>query len=258
MNLTDRNYWQAFWGSGAKGPAYLLTKGDCEFHEIFSASLPPATEARPVDFLEIGCYPGRFLYYFAREFGYRVSGLDFLPETAELSDRLAEKGVQARVYVGDFFHFEPEQRYDVVFSYGFVEHFTAWQEVLDRQLALLKPGGTLVIELPNFRYGQYWLRKLLDPSFAEGHVLEVMDPHLWGRALTRRGLELQYCDYFETFQIWIGPAARAAKGKGFMKKCWRGLFACFYLIQKIIQRLKINIPNRYFSPYILVVARMPH
>ena len=222
------------------------------FHAIFSKYLPKATDSQKIDFLEIGCYPGRFLYYFAREFGYRVSGLDFLPEAARLPAMLAANGVKSQVYVADFLTFQPEKRYDVVLSLGVVEHFIQWQEILERHIALLKPGGTLVIEFPNFRYGQYWLRRLIDPGFDAGHVLEVMDPGLWLRALTERGFEIQYGDYFQTFQIWIGPPGFAG-----LTTLRKALFACAYLVHKVVSWLKIDFPNRYFSPYVLIIAKSP-
>jgi SAM-dependent methyltransferase len=251
MRLTNPSFWQTFWKE-TDAPRHLLAPEACELHPLLSRYLPMGSADRPPELLEIGCYPGRFLYYFSKEFGYRVSGVDFLPETIELPARLAESGVKAEVFVSDFFSFRPSKRYDIVFSYGFVEHFLNWREVLQRHLDLLKPGGTLIIEMPSYRYGQYWLRWLIDPNFAAGHYLEVMDPEIWREALKETGLEVLYCGYLLTFGIWIDTSSRAVKGRN---KLARAIFLCAAATHKIIARLKINFPNRYFSPYIAIIAK---
>jgi SAM-dependent methyltransferase len=251
MKLTDPSFWQTFFGE-ADAPSHVLGPEACELRPLLRRYLPRASAGRRLELLEIGCYPGRFLYYFSKEFGYRVSGVDFLPETVELPARLAESGVKAEIFVSDFFSFQPGKRYDVVFSYGFVEHFSNWQEVLQRHLDLLKPEGTLVIEMPNFRRGQYWLRRLIDPNFAAGHSLEVMDLKIWKKALREKGLEVLYCGYLLTFGIWIDASSRAVKGRN---KLARAFFLCAAAMHKIIAWLKIDYPNRYFSPYIAIIAK---
>ena len=41
--------------------------------------------------------------------------------------------------------------FDVVMSRGFIEHFDEPSSVVDRHLDLLKPGGLLVVSIPNLR-----------------------------------------------------------------------------------------------------------
>ncbi len=191
------SYWEKAWDRSMAPENYITQNSP--FLPFLSQYLPPAGPNRPVDFLEIGCYPGRYLYLFAKNFGYRVSGVDFVPQTKEIPAWLAALGVEAGVTCTDFLAFQPPQPYDVVASFGFIEHFPHWEEVLDRHVALLKPGGTLLIECPNFRYGQYWLRWFLNPQFIEGHYLDAMDLPKWHKALEERGLEILYCNYFQTF-----------------------------------------------------------
>lgn len=205
-----------------------------------------------LDFLEIVCFPGRFLYYFAKEFGYRVFGLDFVPEAAFIPEWLAELGVEAQVTVANFFDFQPKRRFDVVASFGFVEHFPNWEEVLEGHLALLNPGGTLIIEFPNFRYGQYWLRRCFNPANLSGHCLEVMDPALWSCALEERGLELIYCGYYQTFDYWGGLT-----GRGWKRWCRRVLIQPVKYVKNLINYFQIDYPNRYFSPFAFIIARKP-
>jgi SAM-dependent methyltransferase len=220
------------------------------FAPFFERFLPRAPNGETLDFLEIGSFPGRFLYYFAREFGYRVFGVDFVPQAAAMPGWLAELGVPAQVVVEDFFRFRPGRRYDVVASFGFVEHFPNWQEVLDRHLELLNSGGTLIIEFPNFRHGQYWLRRLLNPALLDGHCLEVMKPDLWAQALRQRRLEVLYAGYYQTFRFWGRPA-----GRGLIKVGRKVLMEMVRFAQRVVLFLAPNFPNRLFSPYVFIVAR---
>ncbi|MEW6659496.1 MAG: methyltransferase domain-containing protein [Thermodesulfobacteriota bacterium] len=246
----DQTDWEKLWEDPRSPRRYLtLPHG---FEPILEKYLPRSPAGRALEFLEIGCYPGRFLYYFAKEFGYRVAGVDFVAETAEITAWLAELGVEAQVVAGDFFHFQPQRTYDVVASFGFVEHFPNWEDVLDRHLALLGPGGTLVIEFPNFRYGQYWLRRFLQPEVLEGHCLEVMDPGMWARALEDRGLEIIYRGYYQTFRLW-----GSLSGRGVARVMRKVAMEPLRFVQRIIKKFHLDYPNRYFSPYCCIIARRP-
>jgi len=250
MTGTTLAYWEQKWAKSGSADASLSIFGG--FERIFEAYLPRSQEGHPLDFLEIGCFPGRFLYYFGKEFGYRVHGIDYLPQAADIPKRLGALGVEARVMVIDFFDFKPEQGFDVVSSFGFVEHFCHWQDILDRHLDLLSPGGTLLIEIPNFRYFQYWLCRLLNPTLLQWHYLESMDPQLWTKALKARGLEVVFSGYYQTFQVLSG-----LEGSGpvlFLRKTLMGLVK---LVRRVINRLPVDYPNRFFSPYIFVIARRP-
>jgi SAM-dependent methyltransferase len=248
--MTGVSYWQQAWAKSTPPRRYLTQPSG--FQPLFERYLPRASGDLPVDFLEIGCYPGRYLYLFAKEFGYRVAGVDFLPEAAAIPDWLAELGVAAQVTVADFFTFQPGRGYDVVASFGFVEHFPYWQEVLQRHLALLNPGGYLIIEFPHLARGQYWLRRFLNPQFFKAHYLEGMDPAKWRQALEAHGIEVLYCDYFQTFRVWSEVV-----GRGPVRWVRKLVLKLTRFVHKTLNRLRIDYPNRYFSPFIVIIGRRP-
>jgi SAM-dependent methyltransferase len=251
INL-DPAFWRGVWDQSNLKSASFNLSFFCE--PLLERYLPNGSPDHPISFLEIGCYPGRILYYFAKKFNYQVNGLDFLPEASAIPEKLAPLGVECRVMVGDFFTFNPGQGYDVVCSTGFVEHFPQWEEVVDRHLALLNPGGTLIITLPNFRYGQYLLRRFLTPTKLAYHYLHMMDPRLWRQAIEKRGLILLYCDYYETLSIW---GRKMVAGYGPTRWLRLLLMGLVRSIAKCINIAGINYPNRYFSPFIVVIARKP-
>ena len=117
---------------------------------MFQKHLPPQPGVR---FLEVGCYPGRYLWYFHKYFGYRVDGIEYLKGCASrCGDFMKERNVPANIFHADLFTFtvdDPKERWDVVAGFGFVEHFSDTREVVERHLDLLRPGGYLALEIPN-------------------------------------------------------------------------------------------------------------
>jgi SAM-dependent methyltransferase len=248
MSENDLEVWQEFWRKFAFSKEDFTTQ--IGFAPFLTKYLNRVNDKKKLDLLDIGCFPGSFLYFFSKNLGYRVFGVDFLPQTANIPKWLMECGVEAYVTVADFFNFNPGRGYDVVTSFGFVEHFPNWEEVFDRHLALLNPGGLLVIGMPNYRYGHYCLRRLLNPSFLDNHYLEVMDPRKWEGAAKVRELEVLYAGYHGTFGTWGNLA-----GRGLVLIVRKIILRVCNYVQRTIDFLKIDYPNRFFSPYIFIVCR---
>lgn len=156
--------------------------------------------------LEIGCYPGRYLAVFG-ELGYSLSGIDL---TSHVLDRLPEWLVSSGYNLGDFhqedffdYCSQTEQRFDVVCSFGFIEHFTDWDYVLELHASLVKPGGLLVVSVPNFRGRfQRWLHELLDHDNLERHNLTAMLPREWAALLASQNFQVQFAGCFGRFDFW--------------------------------------------------------
>ena len=121
-----------------------------EVHDLIRRHLAP-DPGRTV--IEIGTFPGRYLWYFAKFFGYRPYGIEYIDWCCErAAEELRKEGVEATLYNADLFTFEPPAepgQWDVVFSAGFVEHFEDPSGAIARHWDLLRPGGTLVLVIPN-------------------------------------------------------------------------------------------------------------
>lgn len=65
---------------------------------------------------------------------------------------------------------------DLVVSFGLIEHFDDPREILDHHVRLVRPGGTVGVQLPN--YGHPALKRaraLYSPETLETHNLDVMN-----------------------------------------------------------------------------------
>lgn len=127
-------------------------------------------------YLEIGCAPGRFLAWVAVELGARVSGLDYSPTGLAAAKRvLDEIGVAADLRCEDVLQnsFEPWS-FDIITSFGLIEHFDNPSPVVEKYLELVAAGGTALIVIPDYSgvYGR--LQRLFDPENLDIHNLAIM------------------------------------------------------------------------------------
>ncbi len=124
--------------------------------------------------LEIGCYPGKFLAIFGEQ-GYRLNGIDKFEGTDTILKKwLHEKGYAVgEILKEDFLDMKSSlELYDVVCSFGFIEHFENWPEIIKHHTQLVKDRGQVTIEVPNFASPLYfWIYKLFEPwVLRESHI----------------------------------------------------------------------------------------
>lgn len=107
-----------------------------------------AAHATPAEWLDVGCGHGHFCHT-AREVlpGTAFDGLDF-GDGVHIAHR---EGRIRRALRGEFAALAPElaERYDVVSMHHYLEHSTDPRRELATALKVLRPGGLLLIEVPD-------------------------------------------------------------------------------------------------------------
>jgi len=243
-SLVDKKYWDDGWETKV---GQIPTYRPFFAHRILQKYL---SHDPSLSMIEIGCVPGRNMVYFAKEFGFTVAGIDYADTIKYVEPYLRSQGLtDFSLFHDDLFKFAAERNYDVVFSAGFVEHFTKVDEVFEKHYQLLKPGGTLIITLPHFRNAQKAIRILTGARASlDLHNLDVMYPYLWLEQAQKYNMKIQYCDYCMTFQFWF-PITHPK----LLQKLAGGTS---YVLNMFLRMLRIeNIPNKYFSPHILLIAQ---
>ncbi len=162
------------------------------------------------DCLEIGCFQGHYLPFFGR-LGYRLNGIDIIPRVLEIPGWLHKLGFTCGEFrQQDFFSFIPPRQYELVCSFGFIEHFTAWEDIFVRHLDMVAPGGTVIIMCPNFSgFWQKHFHRLLDDENYRRHYLPAMDPQKWRAITERMGFSIIFCGYFGRFYMWAASQKRS-------------------------------------------------
>jgi 2-polyprenyl-3-methyl-5-hydroxy-6-metoxy-1,4-benzoquinol methylase len=107
--------------------------------------------------LDVGCGTGAFLHTMAQA-GWHVHGLE--PDPGARAMALDQYGLQV-CPADTFFNLKP-QSYDIITLWHVLEHVHTLQEYMQHLRALLKPGGWLVVAVPNYtsadgrHYGKDW------------------------------------------------------------------------------------------------------
>ena len=242
MNLTDKKFWDEYFNKHEHKPSLVNIS---LFSDIFDKYL---TSDSNKTVLEIGCADSNFLCYLAKRFGFQAHGIDYsdaITKTAELFkfNNLPEP----TLHKADLFSWKQDKKYDTVCSFGFIEHFDDINKVVAKHAELLAPKGKLIITLPHFAHGQYFLHRLIDKDNLEKHNTKIMNLNSIKKAVEQTGLKIEYLSYYKTFGLCTENHN--------MTKLEKLINWTILKSGKVITKLLgYNRPNPIFSPHIVCVA----
>jgi 2-polyprenyl-3-methyl-5-hydroxy-6-metoxy-1,4-benzoquinol methylase len=231
---------------------YVVRKFHHNFERLFEGY-----DTSSMELIEVGCAQSVYLPYFAKHFGFKVSGID---RSAMGCDRartvLEREGVKGEVYCADFFSVPAQLigRFDVLISFGVVEHFEQTAEAVRAMPRLLKPEGRMITVIPNFTgvLGEY--QKLLDRDVYNAHV--PLSRESLASAHREAGLEIESCDYFLPICLEVYNLERWPKHllHWFTIRSHAAISRAVWFVDDHIVRIR---QNRWTSPYINCVGRKP-
>jgi SAM-dependent methyltransferase len=227
-----------------------------KFHRTFE-QLFAGYDTSSMELVEVGCAQSAYLPYFAKHFGFKVSGIDRSEMGCERARTILEReGVKGQVYCTDFFSVPTQLigRFDVAISFGVVEHFEQTAEALRAMARLLKPGGRMFDDIPNLTgmLGEY--QKLLDMDMYNAHV--PLSRESLASAHREAGLEIESCDYYLPICLEVFNLERWPKNLlyWFTIRSHTAISRAVWFVDDHIVRLR---QNRWTSPYICCVSRKP-
>lgn len=234
--MTDRSYWVDYWKKSSPGKTP---------ERPFFADLVSTWPRQKRSFIEIGGFPGLFAAYFHQRFGYDVTVLDFLvlPEVIHKVEQA--NGIPCgtiRSIEADFLAHDSKQKFDVVFSAGFIEHFPDTRQLLLRHRDYVAPGGTLFISMPNFRGINGWVQWLFDRTTYKAHNIEAMNLRLLKRHAAELGAKKFEVFYHGQPHLWLDHPERVPPWARFAVR----------LTSALVSRMRLK--NRLFSPHIVLIA----
>ena len=211
--LTGADFWDDFWKKTVlpvlPDPAKNYERCYLDLFDRFFR--PGMGEGKTV--FEAGCAPGMWLAHFHKRFGFVPHGCDISPRGLALTEEnLRLCGVTGHIARSDLFAYLPEKPFDVVLSINFIEHFDNPRPVLERQVELLAPGGTLALSVPNLTALNAWLTR---PAFLAAHNTAVMNQAFFEDFAAGAGLKTLFLDYIGGFEPdLVGPESSA-----YLKRC---------------------------------------
>lgn len=200
--LTDAAYWDRYW-DGVKLPkehrrtprAYYLNA----ILDVFDRFLPRDASLSAA---EVGGAPGQYLAYIHRSLGYRVTCIDYSANGCRKTiENFRLLGIPGEVIHADLMAERTDlPTFDVVYSLGLIEHFVDRVSVVEKHARLVRPGGLMILGVPNFRGLTGWFLRTLAPSVYATHVIQAMDLDGWSEFEEASGLQPIYKDYIGGFE----------------------------------------------------------
>ena len=264
MDKAGKKYWNDEWVSSeipsAVDPSDMLCKNyvNRRFHNFFM-TLFDKSETASMKLLEIGCARSAWLPYFAKEFGFGVVGIDYSPVGCQMAKEvLRSSGIRGEIVCSDLF--SPPQgmlgEFDVVVSFGVIEHFDDTEYCLKAVSSFLKPGGILITNIPNMVGCNGYLQKVINKPVYDIH--QLISSSSLRASHASAGLEVLDCDYFifNSFGVCNLNGVPLNTLSGILKKVVLGFLARVSMVVWSIEHAIGSFSaNKYTSPYINCVAR---
>lgn len=241
-NYTDKKFWDEYFEKHEHRPGLI---NDSFFSDIFNRYLDRDPDKTV---LEVGCADSNFLCYLAKNFGYKAYGVDYADAIFRTADLFKFNNLpEPTLYKEDIFSWKPNAKFDVVCSFGFIEHFENIDPIIAEHSKLITPGGKLIITLPHFAHAQYVLHWLIDKENLKKHNTKIMNLRSIKNAFGKSGLKIEFLSYYKTFGFWTERKNLVGWEK-----------AINWLILKsgkvITKIFGYDRPNFLFSPHIVCVA----
>ena len=182
--MSDSDLWDREAQTFDEAADHGLADPDCReaWRSLLLEHLPPA----PARVADLGCGTGTLALLLAEE-GYVVDGVDFSPEMVRRAQ--AKAGEVATFTVGDAA--EPplaNAAYDVVLSRHVLWAMPSPAAALERWLALLRPGGRLLLVEGNWSTGAGLSAEetvgLVEAAGREAVLRRMPEPVFWGRDIS--------------------------------------------------------------------------
>lgn len=252
--LTTKQYWdRTGYSTAALNARSIIPKSfaTVHLHHLLRQHLKRGQKV-----IEIGVAPGIELIQIAKDFEIIPYGVDYSrPGVTRTRNNFIAADLNSKnVFYADIFSpaFQRANAssYEIVLSMGFVEHFDNVNEAINAHLLLLKPGGVLIITIPNLKHNHF----MISNELLRIHNLSIMDPDALASCVPRSARVIDKGYLGGAFNL--GLYFFQNRSAEFIRLFFYGVQRLTIdQVQRLLLRLGIVISSRRCSPSIYVVAR---
>lgn len=243
---SNKQFWDDYWTNEKRSG----------FEFLFSTLVDKYVDWNKIkNYMEIGGAPGSIMSYMFHVHRLDVSTVDFCNRKI-LSDFLEKNEIKNyKIYNENFMYFDvgPHQKkYDMVASWGVVEHFALEEtyQFIQKQKTMVSSDGYLIVELPNIRGFNWLLYRLMNNDLLKIHNIKTMDLSFLRQSIEcDKKFKILYGNYYLTSFLEYSSTNEFFYKHRFIK-------LIFSFLKRIFAVLHLNnISNRFFSPYIVFIAK---
>jgi SAM-dependent methyltransferase len=208
------------------------------YHELFT-ELFNDKSPEGLSILEIGCGNSAWLPYFNRYWKMEVTGIDYSEVGCKKAEFIMQKAsATGKVILADMFD-PPEElkgKFDIVCSFGVIEHFKDTTKALMAASAFVRPGGYLLTTVPNMQGVNGMMQKMFSKQIFDIH--EILGPADLVRSLPQ-GFEPLRSGFFINFSFYANPGI---PGKGnSLYKLKRSILKITSLLSRVMWWLELHM-----------------
>lgn len=135
---------------------------------------------------------------------WELHGIDLTPNLPLLQKWLEENGWKTGAFtIAAIEDYKDSRQYDLVYSSGFIEHFTNFREIIAMHTPFVKKGGKLIITVPNFTGVQGMLHRFFDINNYRLHYIKSMNTKPWRKVLEAKGFRIDAEGPLGSFDFWV-------------------------------------------------------
>lgn len=177
----SEEYWSNFWLNHALPPEIDVTEKNIstyparQFADFYKNLFINPDSSKKL--IEVGCGNSVWLSYFAKQFKFNVTGIDYSEFGCEQTRKIFSRDkITGNIYFGDLFNppVELKNQFDVVCSFGVVEHFNNTEDVLKHIGEFLNEDGLLITTIPNLTGITGWLQKWMNKPVYDIHKVMTL------------------------------------------------------------------------------------
>lgn len=209
--------------------------------------------------IEIGSAPGGRLIKFHEKFNMIPYGVEYSKHGVKINrENFKRHNLDAKkIIYADFFSKDFQQTYsnffDIVFSTGFIEHFTNVKKVIYNHLNILKKKGIFIIIIPNLRGVNLALANFFLKESIAKHNLKITNKKVFQNLFDKDKVELLYCDYFGVFNVNLFYTKKRGLKSYILRFMRIYINRILNLIFRILFKEK-GFDSSFFSPYLIFIG----
>ena len=212
--------------------------------------------------IEAGCARSAVLPLFAKKLGFWVAGIDYSPNGCEQTRLMLqrERVFRRKSIAADVFSIPDDlvERYDLLVSFGLIEHFRTPRQSWLPWPGSIKPGGLIFTNVPNMFGVTGFVQKAMDRDVFDIHV--PLSAEAVRNAHELAGLQVVGCDYFLSMNFGVVNlnSIRTHSLEWWIKKVALAVLVRVSMAVWLWERLLGPLPvSRAFSPYVNCIATKP-